>query len=149
MTLITLAVVFAYFSYPKENGRSNVGGGRFAWLKSYGTWRSLVLVASAVPIAIITNAGRVSGTGILSRYYGTKVADGFFHEFSGWVVYIAAFLLLFATGWLLDKLASLKHRRAPREGEAARAGMKGDLVKESAPVVAAVTPAAAPGGDGA
>jgi hypothetical protein len=35
------------------------------------------------------------------------VADGFFHSFSGWVVYIAAFLLLFAVGWLLDKIGSL------------------------------------------
>ena len=55
-----------------------MAGSRFAWLARYGTWRSILLVLSAVPIAIITNAGRVSGTGILSRYYGTKVADGFF-----------------------------------------------------------------------
>jgi hypothetical protein len=60
-------------------------------------------VASAVPIAILTNALRVSGTGVLAHYYGTEVADGFFHSFSGWVVYIVAFLLLFAVGWLLDR----------------------------------------------
>jgi hypothetical protein len=30
-----------------------------------------------------------------------SVADGFFHEFSGWVFYIAAFLLLFCVGWFL------------------------------------------------
>jgi hypothetical protein len=64
----------------------------------------LILVLAAVPIAILTNAMRVSGTGVLAHYYGTRVADGFFHTFSGWVVYIAAFLLLFAVGWLLDKL---------------------------------------------
>jgi exosortase/archaeosortase family protein len=85
-------------------------------LKRYGTWRSAILVLSAVPIAIITNAGRVSGTGILARYYGTEVADGFFHEFSGWVVYIAAFLLLFALGWVLDKFgARKKPPQPPRE----------------------------------
>jgi hypothetical protein len=33
------------------------------------------------------------------------VADGFFHTFSGWVIYIAAALLLFATGWALDRFA--------------------------------------------
>jgi exosortase len=117
MTLVTLAVVFAYFTHPKQ-GDGEGGGpprprGRFARLKSYGTWRSLVLVVSAVPIAIITNAGRVSGTGILARYYGTRVADGFFHEFSGWVVYVAAFLLLFALGWALD----LFGRRAAKAGK--------------------------------
>jgi hypothetical protein len=40
---------------------------------------------------------------VLAHYYGTEVADGFFHSFSGWVVYIVAFLLLFAVGWLLDR----------------------------------------------
>ena len=68
---------------------------------------TLFVVLSAVPIAIFTNALRVSGTGILARFYGTKVADGFFHSFSGWVIYIAAFLLLFAFGWVLDRLRSL------------------------------------------
>jgi hypothetical protein len=74
-----------------------------------------------VPIAIITNAARVSGTGILARYYGTRVADGFFHEFSGWVVYVAAFLLLFAFAWLLDTAARLVARRARRGEPKARA----------------------------
>jgi exosortase len=121
MTLVTLAVVFAYFTYPKDEGKgdgTNGNGarlrGHFAWLKSYGTWRSIILVVSAVPIAIITNAGRVSGTGILSRYYGTRVADGFFHEFSGWVVYIVAFLLLFSLGSLLDLFGNRKARGARR-----------------------------------
>jgi len=75
----------------------------FGWLRSYGFWRSTVLVLSAVPIAILTDAFRVSGTGVLAHYYGTKVADGFFHSFSGWVIYIVAFLLLFGVGWILDR----------------------------------------------
>ena len=102
MTLITLAVVFAYFSYPRSND-SGGPGGRFDWLRSYGFWRSLIIVLSAVPIAILTNAARVSGTGVLSHYYGTGVADGFFHSFSGWAIYVVAFLLLFAVGWIVDR----------------------------------------------
>ncbi len=62
------------------------------------------MVLSAVPIAILTNAARVSGTGILAHFYGTQVADGFFHSFSGWIVYVVAFLLLFAVGWILDRI---------------------------------------------
>ncbi|HZH32724.1 MAG TPA: exosortase [Pyrinomonadaceae bacterium] len=150
MTLLTLAVVFAYFTHPRGPGQQ--GGGLSARLKRFGTWRSAILVLSAVPIAIITNAGRVSGTGILARYYGTEVADGFFHEFSGWVVYIVAFLLLFALGWVLDKFgrrgrppqqprASAKTTDAAAATEAARAAHEpGD-----APLVGATaaTPAAA------
>ena len=106
MTLLTLAVVFAYFTRPrgKDGDGGGGGGGWLPNLKSYGFWRAFILVGSAVPIAILTNALRVSGTGVLSHYYGTEVADGFFHSFSGWVVYIVAFLLLFAVGWLLDRL---------------------------------------------
>jgi exosortase len=113
MTLMTLAVVFAYFTYPPaskgsgENGDGPRMSRLFSSLRAWGFWRSILLVASAVPIAILTNALRVSGTGVLAHYYGTKVADGFFHSFSGWVIYIAAFLLLFGFGWVLDRLRSL------------------------------------------
>ena len=98
MTIVTVAVVFAYFTGPSDEGGK--GGRRLA---RFRTLRAVLVVLAAVPIAIITNAARVSGTGILARYYGTEVADGFFHEFSGWVIYIVAFLLLFAFGWLLDR----------------------------------------------
>lgn len=101
MTLVTLAVVFAYFTHPDEGPKD--GGKVGKRLSRYGFLRSALIVLAAVPIAIITNAGRVSGTGVLSHYYGTEVADGFFHSFSGWVVYVVAFLLLFGFGWLLDR----------------------------------------------
>jgi exosortase len=136
MTLVTLAVVYAYFTKPKSdrgNGSDDDGATPkemrtsrapqrgcpagdparprsqhkgVAFFKSFTFWRSLILVVAAVPIAILTNALRVSGTGVLAHYYGTRVADGFFHSFSGWVIYIAAAVLLFATGWILDRLAS-------------------------------------------
>lgn len=120
MTLVTLAVVYAYFTGPKgrptsfslwptsaddstqDNDKLKFVG---QWLRSFAIWRALILVAAAVPIAILTNALRVSGTGVLAHYYGTRVADGFFHTFSGWVIYVAAALLLFATGWALDRFA--------------------------------------------
>jgi len=112
MTLVTLAVVYAYFTGPKGTSvcdEAELTKGPqtkvYATLKSFSFWRSLILIIAAVPIAILTNAARVSGTGVLAHYYGTRVADGFFHSFSGWVIYIAAALLLFATGWMLDGFA--------------------------------------------
>lgn len=120
MTLVTLSVVYAYFTHPKADdggasgasgadvdGRTNSthswGGKLFDALRSYGFWRAIIIVGAAVPIAIITNAARVSGTGILARHYGMEIADGFFHSFSGWIVYVIAFLMLFALGSMLDK----------------------------------------------
>jgi exosortase/archaeosortase family protein len=90
-------------------------------LKSYGFWRAAVILLSAIPIAIFTNALRVSGTGVLAHYYGTKVADGFFHSFSGWVIYIFAFLMLFGVGWILDRVKPASDNLAnPRSGKASR-----------------------------
>src|SRR6266436_1777322 len=123
MTLVTLAVVYAYFTKPKvaqtsvcdaaDRSQTEVCATSH-WLKSFTFWRSLMLVVAAVPIAILTNALRVSGTGVLAHYYGTRVADGFFHTFSGWVIYIAAALLLFATGWALDRFAPLSRQDRDR-----------------------------------
>ena len=112
MTLVTLAVVYAYFTNPSDEGGK--GGRR---LERFRVLRAVLIVLAAVPIAIITNAARVSGTGVLARYYGTRVADGFFHEFSGWVIYVVAFLLLFAFGWLLDRFNPA--RRGGKGGGAA------------------------------
>lgn len=117
MTLLTLAVVFAYFTH--SPGDEPPSGKRFGWLKSYWFWRATIIIASAVPIAIVTNAFRVSGTGVLAHYYGTSVADGFFHSFSGWAVYIVAFILLFGIGMLLDRFRPVQagdkqsERKAP------------------------------------
>ncbi len=123
MTLITVAVVFAYLTYPRRELPGS-GSGLRRWFASYGFWRSVILIVSAVPIAILTNGLRVSGTGVLAHYYGTGVADGFFHSFSGWVIYIAAALLMFAVGRVVDRFqpATLKRVRSDRvtAGEAER-----------------------------
>jgi exosortase len=142
MTLVTLAVVFAYFTHPRNDNEQS--GGRFAFIKHYGFWRSTIIVLSAVPIAIVTNAARVSGTGILSRYYGTEIADGFFHEFSGWVVYIVAFLLLFTVGWLLDLAARRKQKRlkpTPPKPEPLAATTQSAVTDDAAIVGGAARPA--------
>jgi len=133
MTLVTLAVVFAYFTHPdggSQAGHDHLEHGTRArpqtrvalLLKSYGFWRSTVILLSAIPIAILTNALRVSGTGVLAHYYGTKVADGFFHSFSGWVVYIVAFLMLFGVGWILDRAKPAS--KNPVHGQSGRASRK-------------------------
>lgn len=121
MTLVTLAVVFAYFTHPRDDGSGDGPSGSppsrlVSRIRTYGFWRSSILVLSAVPIAIFTNALRVSGTGVLAHYYGTQVADGFFHSFSGWVIYIVAFVLLFAVGVSLDRVKPQERGRVIQTG---------------------------------
>ena len=139
MTLVTLAVVFAYFTHPRsDDGPRN--GGKLGFLRSYGFWRSTILVLSAVPIAILTNAARVSGTGILSHYYGTQVADGFFHSFSGWAIYVVAFLLLFGVGFILDRF---KPRPAPGK-QLETSGVEERIPRDQASGIAKTTSSVVP-----
>src|SRR5207245_10112687 len=123
MTLVTLVVIYAYFTRPTQGSINfslsssatadpKMARDKLKFVGNFAFWRALILVIAAVPIAILTNALRVSGTGVLAHYYGTRVADGFFHTFSGWVIYIAAALLLFATGWVLDRVTLAGKRRA-------------------------------------
>jgi exosortase len=125
MTLLTLAVVLAYLTGDsvKKKGGGERGKGRGEdSISKFRVVRSVVLVLSAIPIAIVTNAFRVSGTGVLAHFYGTEVADGFFHSFSGWVVYIVAFGMLFAVSWIIDRFATGSQKngmQAPPEEEGA------------------------------
>lgn len=76
-------------------------GTLFAYFTQRPLWKRAVLVLSTVPIAVATNALRVSGTGLLAYRFGGKAAEGFFHEFSGLVIFGSAFLLLFLEGTIL------------------------------------------------
>jgi exosortase len=114
MTLVTLAAVFAYFTYPQSKNRS--GNDLSGFFKGYGFWRSVLILLAAVPIAIFTNALRVSGTGFLAHSFGMKTAEGFFHTFSGWVIYVLAFALMLAFGWTLDRVEG-KRQRAKGKGQ--------------------------------
>ncbi len=65
-----------------------------------------ILVAGTAPIAIVANGLRIAGTGVLTYFLGEETAEGFFHLFSGWVVFLCAFLLLVA----LHKLVGVSGR---------------------------------------
>jgi exosortase len=74
-----------------------------AYFMSLGVARGGVLFLSAIPISIATNSLRIFVTGVLSYKFGQKAAEGFFHEFSGWVVFLAGAFLIVGAGLLLRK----------------------------------------------
>jgi exosortase len=57
---------------------------------------AVIVVASTVPLAIVMNGVRVAGTGVAAHYWGPRVADGFLHGFSGWLVFVATCVALLA-----------------------------------------------------
>lgn len=73
----------------------------YAYFTQRATWKRWVLVLLSIPIAIAANAFRVSGTGVLVHYWGVEAAEGFYHIFSGWLIFVVAFALLLASGALL------------------------------------------------
>ena len=73
----------------------------YAYLFEHVRWKQIFCVVSTVPIAILTNALRVGITGILTYLYGPEMAQGFFHDFSGWLIFMVAFVFLFILGRFL------------------------------------------------
>lgn len=130
MALVMLATVWAYLSRPGRNQPPPSDDGKNdGWrgvLRSFDFWRGVFLVATAVPIAIVTNALRVSGTGVLAHFYGLRMAEGFFHTFSGWVVYVVAFGLLWATAWAFDRITRA-HKRTGSVAETSATDYRASL----------------------
>ena len=57
------------------------------------TWIRVVLFFSTIPIAIVANASRVTITGIMTQIKA-ELAEGFFHEAEGWVIFMVALVIL-------------------------------------------------------
>ena len=75
ITLIMLAIVLGYFTERRVPVR-------------------VIIVLAAIPIAVFANAARVAGTGLASYWISPAAAEGFFHTFSGWIVFVVAFAAL-------------------------------------------------------
>jgi exosortase D (VPLPA-CTERM-specific) len=97
MTLITLALILAFFT-------RNSARGRFLRFERNDAIRAAILMTAAVPIAVLTNSARVTGTGLGTYYYGKQATSPFWHDASGWAVYAIALLLLFAVNIGLKRL---------------------------------------------
>jgi exosortase len=88
MSLVTLAVMYGYVLEKRLGMR-------------------VLLAFAAVPIAVVANSLRIVGTGLLVQYWDPDKAEGFFHSFSGWIIFVVSVLLLFAVRrilhWIFDR----------------------------------------------
>ncbi len=85
VSLLMLGVVLGYFTEQRKTGR-------------------IILALATVPIAIVANAARVAGTGLASHWMGPAAAEGFFHGFSGWLVFLVALAGLVATQQIIARV---------------------------------------------
>jgi exosortase len=102
VSLVTLAVVAAYF-----RGGTRIGG--------------IVLVMLALPIAVVANAARVAGTGLAAHFWGPGAAEGFFHTFSGWLVFVVAAALLVLSERVISRVERSGRYSPTREATCAPA----------------------------
>jgi exosortase len=49
-------------------------------------WEKAVVVASSLPIAVVTNVIRITVTGVLHETVGSEIADAVFHDLAGWLM---------------------------------------------------------------
>lgn len=110
MTLVTLALILAYFTRRDEAGPRVKHGG----LSAPDLWRAILLMIAAVPIAVLTNAARVTATGVLTYYYGKQATDATWHDVSGWLVYVVALALLIAANFGLRWIFKRKPAKPQR-----------------------------------
>jgi exosortase/archaeosortase family protein len=76
MSLATLAVIYGYLMERRIAIR-------------------VLLAVASIPIAVAANSFRIVGTGLLVEYWNADKAEGFFHEFSGWLVFVVSLLMLY------------------------------------------------------
>jgi exosortase len=81
--------------------------GRF--LEKSAVMRAVLFVAT-IPIAILANAGRVTITGVLSEVK-PELAKGFFHDSTGWVIFMLALGILLVFHRVALRCAGLWRRR--------------------------------------
>ncbi|HJU03979.1 MAG TPA: exosortase A [Nitrospiraceae bacterium] len=89
----------------------------YAYFSQHVMWKRWVLVMLSIPIAIIANAFRVSGTGMLAHYWGPEAAEGFYHTFSGWLIFLLAFVLLLLCDVVLSRVTRGNDSNGVRAGE--------------------------------
>jgi exosortase len=68
------------------------------------------LAVAAIPIAVLANGLRIMGTGLTGLYWDPSKAQGFFHEFSGWVIFVIALLTLYVVHQALRGATHLLRR---------------------------------------
>ena len=79
-----------------------------AYLYQAPLWKRAIVVASAPPITILINSFRIAVTAVLVDNYGPQMADGFLHQFEGWIIFLIGALLLAVEILALERFSLAK-----------------------------------------
>ena len=70
----------------------------------------VLLALASIPIAVAANVARIVGTGLCVQYWDPAKALGFFHEFSGWVMFVVSLVCLYLIHRLMQFVAPSKEK---------------------------------------
>ena len=82
----------------------------FAVLYRGPIWHKVVLLLSAVPIAVLMNSVRIGIIGVLVDRYGIEQAEGFLHFFEGWIIFLSCIAILFLMVIAMQRLSGDRRR---------------------------------------
>ncbi len=71
-------------------------------------WQKALIFLSSAPLTIFMNSFRIGVIGIMVDNWGTEMAEGFLHDFEGWIVFLLCMALLFVEMWLFSRLSGKK-----------------------------------------
>jgi exosortase D (VPLPA-CTERM-specific) len=67
-------------------------------------WKRVLLFLASIPITILMNSLRIGLIGVTVEYWGVKMAQGFLHDFEGWVVFMASTAVMLLLMMLLSRV---------------------------------------------
>lgn len=76
-------------------------------------WKRAVIFLSSIPITILMNSFRIGAIGVMVEYWGQSMAEGFLHDFEGWIIFMACTAILILEMWVLTHIG--KDRKPLRE----------------------------------
>ena len=80
-----------------------------AYIYKASLWKKIIVFLSTIPITIFLNSFRIGIIGVLVEYWGQSMAEGFLHDFEGWVVFMACTGILVLEMWALAQLGREKY----------------------------------------
>jgi EpsI family protein len=80
-------------------------GAIMAFISKTRPWARVLLLIMSAPIAIISNVVRIFLLCVVGYFWGSDVAAGKFHDISGILIFVIAFILFMALEGLLRKVA--------------------------------------------
>ena len=77
-----------------------------AYLYQAAWWKRGILFFSTIPITILMNSFRIAVTGLLVDNWGAQMAEGFLHDFEGWLIFMACGFLMLLEILLMERFTS-------------------------------------------